>query len=60
MQEENRAGVPPQRTAPPEEHRTSTTEKGSFCSAACTCGWRGPARRARSQARRDAAVHQEA
>ncbi|MCT9141634.1 hypothetical protein [Streptomyces violarus] len=39
------------------EHLTSTTEKGRFCMAHCTCGWRGPARRARSQARTDAEKH---
>ncbi|MFI0717124.1 hypothetical protein ACH4SK_42535 [Streptomyces inhibens] len=38
-------------------HATSTTERGSFCTARCTCGWRGPARRARSQARTDAERH---
>ncbi|MFE2227904.1 hypothetical protein [Streptomyces kronopolitis] len=38
-------------------HATSTTERGSFCSARCDCGWRGPARRARSQARTDAERH---
>ncbi|WP_093484524.1 MULTISPECIES: hypothetical protein [unclassified Streptomyces] len=38
-------------------HTTSTTERGSFCSARCDCGWRGPARRARSQARTDAERH---
>ncbi|UQI48549.1 hypothetical protein M1P56_31650 [Streptomyces sp. HU2014] len=38
-------------------HSVSTTETGSFCSARCTCGWRGPARRARSLARDDAAAH---
>ncbi|MCD9143114.1 hypothetical protein [Streptomyces albireticuli] len=38
-------------------HSTSTTETGSFCSARCTCGWRGPARRARSLARDDATAH---
>ncbi|MFG1670275.1 hypothetical protein [Streptomyces sp. Y7] len=38
-------------------HRTSMVEKGPFCSAHCTCGWRGPARRARSLARSDAEVH---
>ncbi|HEX5567607.1 MAG TPA: hypothetical protein VFY14_11890 [Streptomyces sp.] len=46
--------------AGPERHHTSTMEKGSFCSAVCTCGWRGPARRARDRARADAAAHQEA
>ncbi|MGA4849792.1 hypothetical protein ACOBQB_27360 [Streptomyces sp. G5(2025)] len=40
-------------------HRTSTVEKGRFISAHCTCGWRGPARRARSKARTDAAEHEE-
>ncbi|MET7798166.1 hypothetical protein [Streptomyces decoyicus] len=38
-------------------HATSTAESGSFCTARCTCGWRGPARRARSQARTDAERH---
>ncbi|WP_369390246.1 hypothetical protein AB5J72_23315 [Streptomyces sp. CG1] len=38
-------------------HRTTTTEVGRFCVAACSCGWRGPARRARSQARTDAETH---
>ncbi|MCR8576904.1 hypothetical protein [Streptomyces sp. Isolate_219] len=38
-------------------HATSTTERGAFCTARCTCGWRGPARRARSQARTDAERH---
>ncbi|WP_344629422.1 hypothetical protein [Streptomyces glaucosporus] len=53
MQHEDAA----ERPARPGEHHTSTTEKGAFCSAVCTCGWRGPARRARSQARRDAETH---
>ncbi|MGW1005362.1 hypothetical protein [Streptomyces sp. NPDC002520] len=39
------------------EHLTTTTEQGRFCVARCSCGWRGPARRARSQARADAAGH---
>ncbi|WP_407560189.1 hypothetical protein [Streptomyces sp. 184] len=38
-------------------HRTSTAEQGSFSFARCTCGWTGPARRARSRARADAAAH---
>ncbi|MEU3713284.1 hypothetical protein [Streptomyces catenulae] len=38
-------------------HHTSTSERGSFISAGCTCGWRGAARRARSQARTDAERH---
>ncbi|MGJ3560146.1 hypothetical protein ACR6C2_22335 [Streptomyces sp. INA 01156] len=37
-----------------QEHRTTTSEQGRFCVARCLCGWRGPARRARSQARTDA------
>ncbi|MFC5636138.1 hypothetical protein [Streptomyces bullii] len=48
------------RSAPssdPPEHRTSTIERGPFCVARCTCGWSGPARRARSLARTDAARH---
>ncbi|MER7347503.1 hypothetical protein ABT390_19105 [Streptomyces aurantiacus] len=40
-----------------EPHRTTTVENGPFCAARCTCGWRGPARRARSKARDDAAHH---
>ncbi|MER6127246.1 hypothetical protein ABT173_32615 [Streptomyces sp. NPDC001795] len=41
----------------PEEHRTTTVEQGRFCVARCICGWRGPARRARSLARADAQEH---
>ncbi|WP_326722178.1 MULTISPECIES: hypothetical protein [unclassified Streptomyces] len=40
-----------------QEHRTTTVEQGRFCLARCTCGWRGPARRARSLARSDAEGH---
>ncbi|MCQ8769008.1 hypothetical protein [Streptomyces telluris] len=43
---------------PSADHFTSTSEQGSFCSARCTCGWRGPARRARSLARDDATAHE--
>ncbi|MEU6540581.1 hypothetical protein [Streptomyces sp. NPDC047000] len=39
------------------EHRTTTVEQGRFCLARCSCGWRGPARRARSLARSDATAH---
>ncbi|MFI2642612.1 hypothetical protein [Streptomyces sp. NPDC018610] len=39
------------------DHRTTTAEQGRFCVARCTCGWRGPARRARSLARTDAEGH---
>ncbi|MFB7332784.1 hypothetical protein [Streptomyces adustus] len=41
----------------PEQHTTTTVEQGPFCLARCVCGWRGPARRARSQARTDAETH---
>ncbi|MFE9098844.1 hypothetical protein [Streptomyces sp. NPDC007264] len=41
----------------PDQHRTTTIEQGRFCVARCTCGWRGPARRARSLARSDAEGH---
>ncbi|MEG3632011.1 hypothetical protein V5O46_30975 [Streptomyces sp. C6-003] len=39
------------------EHSTTTIERGPFCLARCTCGWSGPARRARSLARTDARTH---
>ncbi|MEV0120558.1 hypothetical protein AB0I16_03215 [Streptomyces sp. NPDC050703] len=39
-------------------HSTTTIEKGRFVAAHCSCGWRGPARRARSKARSDAAEHE--
>ncbi|MFI8099502.1 hypothetical protein [Streptomyces sp. NPDC086023] len=38
-------------------HVTETSERGSFCTARCSCGWRGPARRSRDLARKDAAAH---
>ncbi|MEE1931368.1 hypothetical protein V1J52_24935 [Streptomyces sp. TRM 70351] len=41
----------------PDEHRTSMRESGAFISARCSCGWRGPARRARSRAQSDALDH---
>ncbi|MEV6027614.1 hypothetical protein [Streptomyces sp. NPDC052036] len=43
--------------AGPDAHRATTVEQGRFCVARCTCGWRGPARRARSLARTDAEGH---
>ncbi|MFJ3713338.1 hypothetical protein OG709_19480 [Streptomyces sp. NBC_01267] len=46
--------------APPpdaRDHTTTTSERGSFCTARCVCGWRGPARRSRDRARTDAAEH---
>ncbi|MGV4984282.1 hypothetical protein ACWC0C_00145 [Streptomyces sp. NPDC001709] len=47
----------PDGTRPGQEHLTTTTEQGRFCVARCSCGWRGPARRARSQARTDGEGH---
>ncbi|WP_225833872.1 hypothetical protein [Streptomyces sp. NK08204] len=47
----------PDRARQGQVHLTTTSEQGRFCVAHCTCGWRGPARRARSQARTDAADH---
>ncbi|MEU6852873.1 hypothetical protein ABZ901_23470 [Actinacidiphila alni] len=38
-------------------HHTSVVERGAFAVARCTCGWKGPARRARDRARRDADEH---
>ncbi|MBW1599322.1 hypothetical protein HPT28_20225 [Streptomyces sp. JJ38] len=54
--------VPDQRESPDatEEHTTSLRERGSFVSAHCSCGWRGPARRARARAQADARAHDEA
>ena len=52
--------VLPDQAPPPtgsRTHRTTTVERGSFAVARCTCGWSGPARRARDRARQDAADH---
>ncbi|MFJ6661689.1 hypothetical protein ACIQNG_35870 [Streptomyces sp. NPDC091377] len=52
--------TPQDRSAAPQdppEHHTRTVEQGPFCVARCSCGWRGPARRARSLARTDAQGH---
>ncbi|MFC5032264.1 hypothetical protein ACQFX6_21900 [Streptomyces sp. DSM 41987] len=43
--------------APSGTHHTTVTDRGSFASARCSCGWKGPARRARDRARRDAEAH---
>ncbi|MBC9719157.1 hypothetical protein H9Y04_42265 [Streptomyces sp. TRM66268-LWL] len=51
---------PPGEPDPTAVHHTSTVEQGKFCLAHCTCGWRGPARRARSKARSDALEHANA
>ncbi|MGK5632718.1 hypothetical protein [Streptomyces sp. URMC 123] len=59
-------GTPPPTAPPPVaervgpaagDHRTVTVENGAFCAARCSCGWLGPARRARAKARADAAAH---
>ncbi|MER5637381.1 hypothetical protein ABT095_10550 [Kitasatospora sp. NPDC002227] len=42
---------------PAESHQVTVTEKGSFCTASCTCGWYAPARRSRDRARRDGEEH---
>lgn len=42
-----------------EEHSVSMVEHGPFCFARCACGWRGPARRARSLARTDGKGHED-
>ncbi|WUC83802.1 hypothetical protein OHS33_19525 [Streptomyces sp. NBC_00536] len=53
--------VPPLPAVPaqaqPDGHTITTSERGSFCLASCTCGWRGPARRSRDLARKDATAH---
>ncbi|MFF2013295.1 hypothetical protein ACFVWY_30120 [Streptomyces sp. NPDC058195] len=41
-------------------HDPVTVERGSFCTARCSCGWSGPARRSRDRARTDAAEHRAA
>ncbi|MER5868546.1 hypothetical protein [Streptomyces sp. NPDC002044] len=53
------AGFPqhPRSPDPAAGHTASTTERGSFCLAVCTCGWTGPARRSRDLARKDATRH---
>ncbi|MFJ1567541.1 hypothetical protein [Streptomyces erythrochromogenes] len=51
---------PPPQSQPrtPTTHTTSTADRGSFCLAVCSCGWKGPARRSRDLARKDAAGHE--
>ncbi|MFI7321538.1 hypothetical protein [Streptomyces venezuelae] len=52
------ASADPATADPATAHRITTVEKGRFTAAHCTCGWRGPARRARSKARTDATEHE--
>ncbi|MFJ4920810.1 hypothetical protein [Streptomyces sp. NPDC088725] len=54
---EHEVSEPPTPSTTPPAHTTSTTERGSFCLARCTCGWSGPARRSRDLARTDAKGH---
>ncbi|WKV76504.1 hypothetical protein AW27_018045 [Streptomyces sp. PCS3-D2] len=49
---------PQSQPQPPTTHTTSTADRGSFCLAVCSCGWKGPARRSRDLARKDAAGHE--
>ncbi|MGW1468255.1 hypothetical protein ACWCPT_28365 [Streptomyces sp. NPDC002308] len=49
--------TPAEPVAAAQDHATTTTERGSFCLARCTCGWSGPARRSRDLARTDAERH---
>ncbi|MGW1773585.1 hypothetical protein [Streptomyces sp. NPDC002104] len=51
------SGTAPAPSTGQPPHATSTSERGSFSLAACTCGWRGPARRSRDLARKDATGH---
>ncbi|MER6916826.1 hypothetical protein ABT354_34715 [Streptomyces sp. NPDC000594] len=41
----------------PAAHIATTTERGAFALARCSCGWTGPARRSRERARTDAHGH---
>ncbi|MFE7183640.1 hypothetical protein [Streptomyces erythrochromogenes] len=50
----------PRTPADHTSHTTSTADRGSFCLAVCSCGWKGPARRSRDLARKDAAGHEAA
>ncbi|AQT76635.1 hypothetical protein B1K54_17305 [Streptomyces sp. fd1-xmd] len=53
--------APPRPPSQPQpSHTTSTADRGSFCLAVCSCGWKGPARRSRDLARKDAAGHEAA
>ncbi|AEW94942.1 MULTISPECIES: hypothetical protein [Streptomycetaceae] len=54
---DHRPADAPSGTAADQAHRTTTAERGAFAFARCSCGWQGPARRARDRARRDAAEH---
>ncbi|WP_328720805.1 hypothetical protein OHT52_15960 [Streptomyces sp. NBC_00247] len=49
--------LPPEPVTAAQDHATTTTERGSFCLARCSCGWSGPARRSRDLARTDAERH---
>ncbi|NLU76777.1 hypothetical protein HCC61_29880 [Streptomyces sp. HNM0575] len=42
-----------------EEHSTTAVERGAFSHARCSCGWTGPARRARETSWADATAHSD-
>lgn len=42
-----------------DEDPIRIVDKDHFAHARCECGWRGPGRRSRKKARRDAAEHLE-
>ncbi|WNI23411.1 hypothetical protein [Streptomyces sp. ITFR-16] len=52
--------VPPAGPPGGTGHEPTTVERGSFCTARCSCGWSGPARRSRDRARTDADDHRAA
>ncbi|GAA2252157.1 MULTISPECIES: hypothetical protein [Kitasatospora] len=54
-----RPGTAPSSLAadPVAPHRVTLDERGSFCFAACSCGWFAPGRRSRDRARRDIDEH---
>ncbi|GGV90059.1 hypothetical protein GCM10015535_45210 [Streptomyces gelaticus] len=64
MHDRHTDGVPPTAAIASEPatagHEPTTVERGSFCTARCSCGWYGPARRSRDRARTDAAEHRAA
>ncbi|MEE4489232.1 hypothetical protein ACIBI8_25715 [Streptomyces sp. NPDC050529] len=57
MYDQHTTEVPPAVPSPRPAHQATTVERGSFCTARCSCGWSGPARRSRDLARTDAEGH---
>ncbi|MEU9203243.1 hypothetical protein [Streptomyces sp. NPDC048332] len=60
MYDQHTAEVPPAVPPARSAHEATTVERGSFCTARCSCGWSGPARRSRDRARTDAEEHRTA